>query len=101
FDQFELGGISVLVFVNKHVTEFIAAGLQRFGMFAKQPQSEEDEIVKIHGVASPQRGFIAQANVLGERAHAGIGKSGASLILISKPAEQAQYRRRISLFSFG
>ena len=58
-DELELRGVGVLVFVHHHVAVLRAAGLQRVGMLAEEPQREQDQIVEIHGVAGAQGGFVA------------------------------------------
>ena len=93
--------IGVLVFIHHHVSVFGAAGLQRLGMLFEQPEREQDQIVEIHGIASAQRGLIARADVLGHGADAGIAEDRGALAAVPEAAEQAQNRRRISLFPFG
>ena len=69
-DQLELRGVGVLIFVHHDVLIFGAAGGERVGMLAEQPQREQNQIVEIHGVAGVQRGFVALGDVLRQRADA-------------------------------
>ena len=69
-DQLKLRGIGVLIFVHHDVLIFGAAGLKRIRMFAKQPQRQQDQIIKIHRIAGVQRRFVAFAHMFREGAHA-------------------------------
>ena len=73
-DELELRGVGVLVFVRHDVAIFGAAGFEHVRMFLEQPQREQDEVVKIHGVAGVQGGFVARPDVLGQRADAFIAQ---------------------------
>src|SRR5437764_13166248 len=65
-NQIELSRIGVLIFINHHVTELVAAGGEHLSVFAEQLQGEDEQIVEIDGVAGAQRAFVARQNVFGE-----------------------------------
>ena len=69
-DQLKLRGVGVLIFVHHHVTIFRAAGFQRIGMLTEQAERKQNQIVKVHGIAGVQGGFITLGNVLRQRADA-------------------------------
>ncbi len=96
-DQAELRGVGVLVFIHHHVAVAGAAGFQRHGLLAEEPQREQNQIVKVHRIAGAQGRFVAGAEVLGQGAPAGVGQRRRMLAAIAKPAEPGQNCRGISL----
>ncbi len=101
-DEFELRGVRVLIFVHHDVTIFRAAGFERVGMLAEQPQREQNQIVEIHGVAGVQRGFVT----LGECARASartlsIAESRRVFAAVLELAQHRQHRAGIGLLALG
>ena len=99
-DQFKLGGVGVLIFVHHHILIFFAAGGQCVGMPAKKPEGQQNQIVKIHGVASVQGGFIFLGNMQGQRAHIRIAKHAGRRPGILEFAQHGEHRAGIGLFAF-
>ena len=69
-NEFKLRGVRVLILVHHDVLIFRAAGFERVGMLAEQPQREQNQIVEVHGIAGVQRGFVTLGDVLRQRADA-------------------------------
>jgi hypothetical protein len=67
-DEFKLRAVRVLILVRHHVAILGAAGFQRVGMLAEQPEREQNQIVEVHGIAGVEGGFVTLGDVLREGA---------------------------------
>ena len=55
-------------------------------MFPEQSQGKQNQIIKVHGVAGVQGGFVTLGNVLRQRADAGIAKQFGAFAAVLKLA---------------
>ena len=65
-NQVELRGIRVLVFVHHDIAILMTAGAEHFGVFLKQFEREQQQVIEIHCVTGAQSGLIARDDMLGE-----------------------------------
>ena len=100
-DQLELRAVGVLILVRHDIAVFGAAGLQHVGKFIEQPQRQQDQVIEIHGVAGAQGGFVARADVLGQRAHAGVRERRRGLAPVLELAQQGENSPGVGLFALG
>ena len=70
-------------------------------MLVEQPQRQQNQIVEIHRVAGAQGGFVARADVFGQRADARIRKRRRAFAAVLELAQQRENRRRVGLFALG
>src|ERR1035441_6075885 len=96
-DQFELGGIGVLVFIDHDVFIFVTALPENIGMLVEKLEREQDQIVEIHRVAGPQSALIAGADMLGEGGGIGIGEDGGPFAAVAVTAQERQHGGGVGL----
>ena len=99
-NQIELSRIGILIFINHHVTELVAAGGEHIGMIAKQLQGKDQQIVEIDRVARAQSTLVARQNVFGERFGTFIGESSGFDSSAFEPADETENGVGIDLFAF-
>jgi hypothetical protein len=73
--QLELARVGVLILVDHHIPILCPACLQGLRMFFEQPQGQQDQVIKIHRVACPQRRFILRPHMAGHSRQAFVAKS--------------------------
>ena len=89
-NQFELGAVGVLVFVDHDELVVVPAGLQGFGMVAKQSEGQENEVVEIDGIAGLEGGFVAVADMFEHGEGIGVRTGGGLPAVVLEPAEHGE-----------
>ena len=76
-DQFELGGVGVLILIHHHVFVFGTACCKDVRMLAEKLEGQQDQIVEIHRVAGAEGALITGATCRARAAVLGSAKTAA------------------------
>ena len=97
-NQLELRVVGVLILVHHDVAITLTALVERFRAVAEQPQHEQNQVIKIDGVAGLECLLVSRNQVLGQGGQVVILCDEFVVVGVSPAADQRQDGMRVWLF---